>query len=104
MTDQNHRWQQWQASPVSQQYLSAEARALGYTVVRVPPSSRTLFLDLLPVLALTADLARPEAPAEAAQVTQQWQTYTRRVTAYLRRLMAGKPATTPTLPEVPTHA
>jgi hypothetical protein len=52
----NQRWEQWQGSSISKRYLSQEARQAGYTVTRVLPACRDLFLDIAVLLLTYGDL------------------------------------------------
>jgi hypothetical protein len=95
------QWRRWQSTPVAVHLLSADARAQGYTVVQVPPRSRGLFLDLLPLLIAYDRVAQFEdRRADAANLWRLWHTWTRRLTAYLTRLAQSKDATFPPFPEV----
>lgn len=94
------QWEAWQSSEVAEQYLSPDARALGYTVLRVPPVSRAMFLEMIELLALYSAVAQiPTHQAASRQVWRVWQGWTRRLCAYLRRLAAGHAGTLPGIPE-----
>lgn len=94
------QWRRWQSTPVAQRYLSEEARAQGYTVVRVPLRSRGLFLEVLPLLIAYDRVAQFEERREDLDhVWRLWQTWTRRLTAYLTRLSQGKDGTLPGVPD-----
>lgn len=49
-------WEQWQGSTLSKRLLSPEARQAGYTVTRVLPACRDLFLTLATLLLTYGDL------------------------------------------------
>ena len=93
------RWDAWQASPVATRRLTPEELRDGYTVVRVHPQAREAFLDLLPLLTVYSQLAsRREPPRDLQAVWRAWRTWTRQLTAYLRRMHAGQPGTLPAVP------
>lgn len=93
-------WTAWQQRPEVTALLSESLRAYGYTVVCVPPQSRGLFLDILPVLLATDQAAQQdEAQPALRQFWKGWHTWTPRLTAYLKRLAEGKPATFPPFPQ-----
>lgn len=100
------RWDHWQTSLVAQQYLTPEAVARGYTLLRVPLQSREAFFDcaslLLAQLALeqhrAALLEHPRTARlveDADAAWNAWRLWTRRVTAYLLRLSKGQTGTMP---------
>jgi hypothetical protein len=94
------RWARWQQTPVAQKYLPHDARAMGYTVARIPPQARDAFLDLLRLLIAYAHLARRrQMPEEARAAWRAWQTWTRGMAAYLERLTEGHQGTKPPVPD-----
>jgi DNA-binding PucR family transcriptional regulator len=92
-------WRAWQQREDVRHFLPEAFRAHGYTVLRIPPRSRGLFLDLLPVL-LAADQAaqHAEALAQVHQFCKAWHLWTPRLTAYLQRLAEGTAETCPPFP------
>lgn len=104
------RWELWQASSVSQEYLSPAGRAAGYTLLHVPPGLHATFFDLHELLqargALEARLptllqpdVRPTLD-EAQDVWHAWRSWTRQVTAYLHRVTSHRPARAPETPAI----
>ena len=49
-------WEQWQGSTLSKRLLAPEARQAGYTVTRVLPACRDLFLTLATLLLTYGEL------------------------------------------------
>jgi hypothetical protein len=104
------RWTPWQARHLAAGLLTPDMAAQGYTVVQVRPQLRPAFfatVDLLQarlqwedqLCALLADPARGPTLAEAQAAWTAWQTWTRRLAAYLARVAAGQDGTCPPVPE-----
>jgi hypothetical protein len=97
------RWTRWQQSRVAQAYLTPRAAAHGYTVLKVPPESTAAFFVLADLFLARARYERAtetgsrDAQAEAAW--REWQTWTRRLAAYLDRRAQGTDGTCPPLPD-----
>jgi hypothetical protein len=97
------RWARWQQSRVAQAYLTPRAVAHGYTVLHVPQESTAAFFVLADLFLARARYERAteagcrDVHAEAAW--REWQTWTRRLAAYLERRAQGKDGTLPPLPD-----
>jgi hypothetical protein len=104
------RWQRWQSSTVAQRYLSPDAAAQGYSLLRIPPQSREAFFIVVDLILARGHFERQlprllEEPAtvpalqEAQAAWTAWRTWTRRLAAYLERVAAGREGTVPPIPE-----
>ena len=90
------RWKNWQSSLIAQQYLSEDAASQGFTLLRVSPTQREVFLDLVNLLQAQAQCAAHALDAPAAW--QEWRVWTRRLTAYLERLAQDQGGVVPPVP------
>jgi hypothetical protein len=92
------RWARWQRTPLSLRYLAREAAAQGYTLLHVAPQSTAAFFACVELLQAQARCAPVDDPALTA-ACQAWETWTRRLAAYLERVAAGQKGTFPPVPE-----
>jgi hypothetical protein len=87
------KWDAWQARTPHGTSLTHEAKREGYTVVRVDPASRELFLELVQVLNAYGRFQRHTAPDETLVLTcEAWLTGTRHVLKMLQAATARKEA------------
>jgi hypothetical protein len=95
------RWARWQASALARRYLAREAVAQDYTLLKVPPESRTAFFAMVDLLHAHARLPREAAPHrdELQAAWTAWQTWTHHLAAYLARVAAGQERTCPPVPD-----
>src|SRR5215468_2577469 len=87
-SQQYHRWQHWQETPISQRLLSEKARHNGYTVVQVHPPSRPAFLDVVALLTLYSELVRKypsRLTSTEVYAMEAWQQGTRQLLEMLRK-------------------
>ena len=94
------RWTRWQAAQLAQHTLTPAAAARQYTSIKVRQSLRPAFfavVDLLSARVRWEDQARADADSEPAW--RAWQTWTRRLAAYLDRVATGRAGTLPPVPE-----
>jgi hypothetical protein len=86
-------WDAWQARTPHGTSLTHEAKREGYTVVRVDPASRELFLELVQVLNAYGRFQRHEHPNPLVQDTcQAWRLGTQQVLKLLQDATAQKEA------------
>ena len=90
------RWKNWQSSLIAQQHLTTDAASQGYTLLRVSPAQREVFLDLVTLLQAQAECVAQDL--DAPDVWQDWRRWTRHMTAYLRRLAQGQTGRLPPRP------
>jgi len=104
-------WERWQAYHIAQHTLPPAAAAEGFTVVKVPPTMRAMFFDVLRLIIarsrlearLTAVLAQQD-PATLAAVHASlaawtaWQRSTVQLARACERLAQGRQATLPPVP------
>jgi hypothetical protein len=78
----NPAWGAWQCSSISKRWLAPEARRAGYTVVRVLPACRDLFLDMAELLLLYGDLVHKhhQFSRETLDALAQWHQATQALT------------------------
>jgi len=111
--DAPYRWAQWQQSLVSHALLPPDGQQREYTMLRVRPSLRPGFfavLDLLSarvhfedrLLRLLEEPARGQTLSDAQAAWTAWQTWTRRLAAYLDRVASGRAGTLPPAPDALT--
>jgi hypothetical protein len=92
------RWTRWQRTPVARRYLTRDAAAQGYTLVQVAPQSTATFFACVALLQAQARGASPDEPTVQA-AWQAWESWTRRLAAYLERVATGREGTLPPVPE-----
>jgi hypothetical protein len=105
------RWERWQRSTISQHYLTPAGAAAGFTVVKVTPSMRPAFFDLVQLLLARArletqlvgvleqqDPATTAALQESLAAWKAWRRYTVQLARAFERLAQGRQATLPPLP------
>jgi hypothetical protein len=92
------RWARWQRTPLSQRYLARDAAAQGYTLLQVPPACTAAFFACVDLLQAQTRCAHLDDAALTA-AWQAWETWTRRLAAYLERVATGREGTFPPVPE-----
>lgn len=82
------RWAQWQNSSVAKKWLPEGARRAGFTVVRVRPGARNLFVELAELVSLYGQLlgGRDKLPPHLDHAMTVWHLHT---TQLLDALRAG---------------
>ena len=93
------RWDAWQTTTMPQRFLAPMDQANGYTVVRIHPVCREVFMDLLTLLRAYGEWrARHQEPRQIDAAWTTWGVWTRRLAGAVRRVLDAK---TPTIPGVP---
>jgi hypothetical protein len=93
------RWDAWQSTTMPQRFLPPLDQANGYTVVRIHPACREVFMDLLSLLRAYGEWrARQQEPKQIDAAWTTWGVWTRRLAGAVRRVLDAKP---PTIPGVP---
>ena len=100
------RWDGWQQKLMVPKgcHLSAEAKANGYTLVRVHPVCREAFMDILGLMRAYGTWAtRHESFHILDAAWETWVQWTGRLMAAAKRVIERRAATVPDVPELIHH-
>lgn len=100
------RWNTWQQKVTVPKgcQLSAEARANGYTIIRVPPVCREAFMDIFALMrAYHQWHTRQESSHLIDAAWTTWVKWTGHLMHAAKRVLETRPATVPEVPELLYH-
>lgn len=100
------RWDGWQRQLTVPKgcHLSAEAKANGYTMIRVPPVCREAFMDVFALMRAYHTWRTRQASWHLLDAAwETWVKWTGHLMAAAKRVVEKRPATIPDVPELIHH-